>query len=231
MIKEASDAISEKSSRLGKYLSRYQDDLALAGAGGDIRYINAEDVGKVNVGAAGTAERVVGSGKNLDNVPRLDEIEVTFNQNPKHDSEEFARQLKDQEKGMNELTVEEYLKNRERYLAEGRAIEGNTAQQAVREKELTNKIEELFEKGLSWEEAEKQAKIWMDSKAVIHNPDQVAGGNPLNIGGLGDKRINSSLGSQWRYRIDIVDEKIREMAKNMSSEELKNTYLNVKLTN
>ena len=173
MIKEASDAISEKSSRLGKYLSRYQDDLALAGAGGDIRYINAEDVGKVNVGAAGTAERVVGSGKNLDNVPRLDEIEVTFNRNPKHDSEEFARQLKDQEKGMNELTVEEYLKNRERYLAEGRAIEGNAAQQAVREKELTNKIEELFEKGLSWEEAEKQAKIWMDSKAVIHNLDRL----------------------------------------------------------
>lgn len=71
----------------------------------------------------------------------------------------------------------------------------------------------------------------MDSKAAIHNPIQVAGGNPFNIGGLGDKRINSSLGSHWRYRIDIVDDKIREMAKNMSSEELKSTYLNVKLTN
>ena len=29
-----------------------------------------------------------------------------------------VRQLKDQEKGMNELTVDEYLKNRERYIAE-----------------------------------------------------------------------------------------------------------------
>jgi len=35
MIKEASDAISEKASRLGKYLSRYQDYLALAGADGE----------------------------------------------------------------------------------------------------------------------------------------------------------------------------------------------------
>lgn len=43
--------------------------------------------------------------------------------------------------------------------------------------------------------------------------------------------VNSSIGSQWRYRIDVVDEQIREMAKNMTSEQLKNTYLNVKLTN
>nr|WP_255256285.1 MULTISPECIES: polymorphic toxin type 15 domain-containing protein [Bacillus cereus group] len=35
---------------------------------------------------------------------------MNFNRNVKHDSEEFARQLKDQEKGMNELTVDEYLK-------------------------------------------------------------------------------------------------------------------------
>ncbi len=30
---------------------------------------------------------------------------------------------------------------------------------------------------------------------------------------MGDKRINSSIGSQWRYRIDIVDEQIKELAK------------------
>ncbi|MBD8037383.1 hypothetical protein H9635_11560 [Solibacillus sp. A46] len=38
------------------------------------------------------------------------------------------------------------------------------------------------------------------------------------------------MGSQWRYRIDIVDEQIRGMAKNMPPEQLKSTYLNVKLT-
>ncbi len=59
--------------------------------------------------------------KHLDDVPRTKEIEVNFKRNVKHDSEEFTRQLKDQEKGMNELTIDEYLKNRERYIAEGRA--------------------------------------------------------------------------------------------------------------
>ena len=39
-----------------------------------------------------------GEVKNLDNVPRIDEIEVNFNYKTKFDSEEFARQLKDQEK-------------------------------------------------------------------------------------------------------------------------------------
>lgn len=176
-------------------------------------------------GSKGTSN----GGKHLYDVSRLDKIEIRFNRNYKHDSEEFARQLKAQEEGMNKLTADEYLKNRERYIAEGRAIEGNAAQQAAREKALSKKIEELFEDGMSWEEAEKNAEIWLKTQAALHNPDQIAGGNPLHIGGMGDKRINSSLGSQWKYRIDIVDEKIGELAKNMTPEQLKNTYLNVKL--
>lgn len=47
---------------------------------------------------------------------------------------------------------------------------------------------------------------------------------------MGDKRINSSIGSQWKYRIDIVDEQIGERAKLMTPKQRKNTYLNVKLT-
>ncbi|WP_079708996.1 polymorphic toxin type 15 domain-containing protein [Paraliobacillus ryukyuensis] len=171
-----------------------------------------------------------GNVKHLDDVPRIKEVEVNFKRNDKHDSEEFARQLKDQEKGMNELTVDEYLKNREKYIEQGRAIEGNAAQQATREKALNKKIEELFESGMSWEEAEIKANSWLKTQAALHNPDQIAGGNPLNIGGMGDKRINSSIGSQWKYRIDIVDEQIGELAKLMTPEQRKSTYLNVKLT-
>ncbi|WP_371261390.1 polymorphic toxin type 15 domain-containing protein [Bacillus sp. OV322] len=40
------------------------------------------------------------------------------------------------------------------------------------------------------------------------------------IGGLGDEGINSSIGSQWRYRIDIVDEQIKELAKCMTPKQL-----------
>lgn len=130
---------------------------------------------------------------------------------------------------MNKLTVDEYLKNRERYIADGRAIEGNMAQKAAREKALADKVDELRSSGMSLKEAETQAQKWLDTQAALHNPDQIAGGNPLNIGGMGDRAINSSIGSQWKYRIDAVDEQIQAMVKNMTDTERKNTYLNVKL--
>ncbi|MCU5098419.1 hypothetical protein OCD71_27570, partial [Bacillus wiedmannii] len=51
-------------------------------------------------GVKGTGEVM-----NLDNVPRIDEMEVNCNYKTKFGSEEFARQLKDQEKGMNALNI------------------------------------------------------------------------------------------------------------------------------
>jgi len=68
------------------------------------------------------------------NVPRIEEIEVKFKRNKKHDSEEFKRQLKDQQDGINEITVEEFLTNRDRYLKDGRALEGDAAQKLARKK-------------------------------------------------------------------------------------------------
>jgi hypothetical protein len=130
---------------------------------------------------------------------------------------------------MNELTIEEYLKNRERYLNEGRAIEGNAAQKLARQEALKEKVLELRKQGLSRQEANIKAEQWLKTQAALHNPDQIAGGNPLNIGGMGDKKINSSIGSQWKYRIDVIDEQIREISKNISETERKKTYLNVKL--
>ncbi|KHD37937.1 hypothetical protein NL50_00005, partial [Clostridium acetobutylicum] len=170
-----------------------------------------------------------GAVKAEQSISRIDEVEVKFNYKTKYDEDEFARQLADQEAGMNKLTVDEYLKNRERYIAEGRAIEGNMAQQAARKEAQAEKIAELRKSGLSYSEAKKQAKEWITSQAALHNPDQIAGGNPLNIGGMGDKAINSSIGSQWKYRIDAVDEQIKALSDKMTEAERKSTYLNVKL--
>lgn len=130
---------------------------------------------------------------------------------------------------MNELTVSEYLKNRERYILEGRAIEGNAAQQAAREKAFVDKVDELQDMGLSLKDAETEAQKWMDTQAALHNPDQIAGGNPLKVDDVGDTNVNSSIGIQWKYRIDKVDEKIRALALNMTESERENTFINVKL--
>ena len=160
---------------------------------------------------------------------RIEQIKVEFNYNKKYDETEFSRQLANQEKGMNELTVAEYLQNRERYIAEGRAIEGNAAQKAAREKAFVDKVDELQDKGLSLKEAEIEAHKWLDTQAALHNPDQIAGGTPGMVSGMGNKNINSSIGSQWKYRINDLDEQIREISKNMSQYECENTYLDVKL--
>nr|WP_288826852.1 polymorphic toxin type 15 domain-containing protein [uncultured Clostridium sp.] len=189
--------------------------------------VDAEDVSK-SIKKSGTGPGTFAEGAG--DVRKLDEIEVKFKQNPKHDSDEFTRQLKAQEDGMNQLTVDEYLTNRDRYLAEGRALEGNAAQQAAREQALTDKIEELVDSGKSIEDATKQANDWMNSQAALHNPDQIAGGNPLNVSGMGDKGINSSLGSQWKYRIDDVDAQIRKAAEMMTEAERQSTHLNIKFT-
>ncbi|WP_336047119.1 polymorphic toxin type 15 domain-containing protein, partial [Solibacillus ferritrahens] len=174
----------------------------------------------------GSSEKVTKPGY----VPRIREIEVEFTRrNPKHDSKEFARQLKDQEEGINELTVDEFIKNRDRYLKDGRAIEGDAAQKLARKKALQNKVDELRRDGLSYEEAEKKANEWIKGQAALHNPDQIAGGNPTKIGGLGDKDINSSIGSQWRSRIKDLDKQVRAIGNNMTEEERKTTYLNIKL--
>ena len=165
----------------------------------------------------------------LDEIKRIDEIEVEFNYNSKYDETEFARQLADQQKGMNELTVQEYLDNRQKYIEQGRAIESNVAQQAAREKAFVDKVDELQDAGLSLKEAEEQAQKWLDTQAALHNPDQVAGGFASNVGGVGDKGVNSSIGSQWRYRIDDIDAQIQKMAESMSEAEKNSTYLNVNL--
>ncbi|MGE7184028.1 polymorphic toxin type 15 domain-containing protein [Peribacillus sp. NPDC006672] len=88
----------------------------------------------------------------------------------------------------------------------------------ARQEVLKDKIAELRKQGLSRADATKQALEWLETKAALHNPDHIAGGRADIIGGLADKRVNSSIGSQWKYRIDVVDEQIREIAKNMSPE-------------
>ena len=154
---------------------------------------------------------------------------VRFKRNPKHDAVEFERQLKGQEKGLNSLTVYEFLQNRDRYIDKGRAPEGNAAQKAAREKAKLDKIGELREKGLSRKEAEDQASKWIKGQAALHNPDQIAGGNPTDITGMGDTRINSSLGSQWKNNVNEFDKKVRDSTAKMTEAEKKIIKLNVKL--
>ena len=155
--------------------------------------------------------------------------EPPFERNSNHDVNEFKKQIEGQEAGMNKLTVDEFLKNRDRYLEEGRSKEGSAEQHRYREQVRAEKVAEYRGQGYNRREANKMADSYMSDKAALHAPDQVAGGDPTNITGLGDSRINSSLGSQWKTRIDAIDAQIREQAADMTPEQRATTYLNIEL--
>ncbi len=243
----ASRVSREFSSQAGESLAKHGDDVSRglrhAGGGGRAGSEFASEAGEefarhgddVAKGLEETAETGKRVADNFaddigEEIPRLDEVSVEFEYKDKFDETEFSRQLKGQQDGLNDLTVQEYFDNRERYLKEGRSKEGSKAQKAARKKALEDKTRELILSGDTPDVAEKKAKEWMKEQAALHDPDQIAGGDPTKIRGVGDSRINSSLGVQWKKRIDAMDEQIRKLAAGLSPEELKTTYLNINLS-
>ena len=59
---------------------------------------------------------------------------------------------------------------------------------------------------MSYRKAEEKALEWIKTQAVLHDPDMIAGGKPLNITGMGNARVNSSIGSQWKNQIKELDQ-------------------------
>jgi hypothetical protein len=139
---------------------------------------------------------------------------------------EFRRQLKGQQEGLNRLTVAEYLENI------ANPIKRSPAVARAARKDLQNKLQERFQKELlkslsprdARAEALKQAKELMSTLAGLHNPDLGAGGKDI-IGDFGDRQVNSSIGPQWRPKIEELKEAAQRVPESLRQE----TYLNVKL--
>ncbi|RQT69277.1 hypothetical protein DF029_21645 [Burkholderia cepacia] len=154
-----------------------------------------------------------------------------FKKNAKGDPKEYDRQLLEQEKGLNDLSVKEYLEGRARYQEIGRAGTGAAQEQARAKysRELANQFEEaLGERGIFGEAAQKQAAEMaaerMKTLAALHNPDMIAGGKDV-VTMMGDRGVNSSIGSQWKDRVAELD----EAAKNVPEAERGGTKMNAKL--
>lgn len=169
--------------------------------------------------------------RQTDNVERMDKkITLGFTCPKDLDSKEFRRQLRNQERGINRQTVYENMHNRMEYQSSGRSLEGNEVQRKTREKELAKRIKENQEKGMDYSKAKKEAENELKNKAVLHNPDQIAGGDPKNVSSrLGDASVNSSIGAQWRKNVLTLDKEVKEYSKGKTTEELKSIKMNVKL--
>ena len=164
-------------------------------------------------------------------------VEVKFNSknfedNPA-DKAEYIRQLKNQEEALNNLTIQEYLDNIENYKINGRGSESAKVQKKIREKVFEDKVEELLDlyPDKNLKELEIEAENWLSTQAALHNPDMSAGGSPFSVTGVGDARINSSIGSQWgNGKAKFLEMQIRESIKSIDSKAYTTTFLNVKLT-
>ncbi|WJE11133.1 polymorphic toxin type 15 domain-containing protein [Pseudoalteromonas sp. JC3] len=141
----------------------------------------------------------------------------------------YARQLKNQEKGLNDLTIGEYRENRDRYKNMKRKGTG-TAQNDYRdefEDKLFQSLKQSYGRNKSRTEAKELAAQRtteiMKNLHALHDPDMGAGGYD-KVTRLGDKRVNESIGPQWakapigskkgdKTRVELMDEQVEKAFK------------------
>jgi len=161
---------------------------------------------------------------------------------------EFDQQLKGQETGLNNMLLNNWETNVTNYAnrkmqtasedkpGSGRDPKGAKSQQEARDKYHAKRIAEEINKDKSNQSGDQkklaaQMKVdkEMEGLAALHDPDQVAGGDPTKITGLGNKRVNSSIGSQWRTKASGFIAKIRSRVVGIAKAIMNILHLNVKL--
>jgi hypothetical protein len=99
--------------------------------------------------------------------------------------QEYDRQLDLQQDGLNNLTISEWQHNVADYGLNHRI--GQSDQAAARV---------------------DAGGVPGDDTAILHGPDQIAGGRPDTYYGLGDTHINSSIGSQWKTNMANLQRRV-----------------------
>lgn len=152
---------------------------------------------------------------------------------PAHKFPEFDRQIAGQEKGLNNMTVNEYILGRKAFNDGVSQRDPDVARAARRkyEKELKNELLKRLRKesGMSGDAAKaaaaKRAADLMKTLAALHNPDMVAAGKDV-ISDFGDRNINSRIGAQWNKGERLAE---LDRAAEAVPASIRSTNLNVKL--
>lgn len=171
-------------------------------------------------------------------VPRISDtpikIDMPYDRNKYSNDEvnEICEQCYMQEDGLNDLSVAQFLENYENRIQNGRSAEGASRQKEYREGIIEIEAEKLIENNpnISYDEARATVANMCKNSAVLHNPDQRAGGDPGNVYAMGSKRINGLLGWSWGLNkgAEKLYQEIKDISSNMTEEEKKTTYLNVR---
>ena len=170
-----------------------------------------------------------------DNHPHLaeDSIVVDMPANTqRYELEDFAWQALLQEDGLNDLTAYDFIQQYEQYRREGRDPSGAELQANYRSNIIETTIEEIMDAdpGISAQDARREAEQQIRGLAVLHNPDQVAGGSGENVHAAGSRSVNSAFGALWRHgRAEQLYQQVLEASAGMTEEQLRNVYLNVRM--
>ena len=121
--------------------------------------------------------------------------------------EEFNRQLKNQEDGINKMSPDDLIDGIDNYKGMRDPKKSKEIRKLYKDAMFEKRADELLKSTrLSLDEIEKLSKEYAENAAklvaALHNPDGVAGGkDDFNVDNLdkhiGDRGVNSSLGSQW----------------------------------
>lgn len=185
---------------------------------------------------------------------KMNLVTLTFNKvaksGRKYDQKELALQLSEQENALRRMTVAEWLRRYPYYPGADKATRSSvqTADKKARDDyrvqegglmqdNLRNRLtKQYLAEGLSLDDAEDKAEIeakkhmeqFMPTQAALHMPDKIAGGDYLlDIKGLGDKDVNSFIGTQWNS--DGKINSIQSECIRLNTALHKTTYINVKL--
>jgi hypothetical protein len=138
---------------------------------------------------------------------------------PRSKLNEFDRQLAGQQKGLNDLTVDEYLRGRDAFVQKQIKRSSKVAGDAraeFEEKLFGDISAELQSQGMLPEkadvEAAKRAAAKMQTLNALHNPDLVTGGKDV-IADFGDASVNKSIGAHWnkKNRLNELDKAARAL--------------------
>ncbi|MEU2203509.1 polymorphic toxin type 15 domain-containing protein [Microbacterium oleivorans] len=168
--------------------------------------------------------------RNRDGVEDIDTFDVTlrpFKRNKKHDPVEYDRQYNEQMDALQQMPLSDWLRNRTEYVQNGRTPDSLRAQEYARELSFEEKVTELVEAGQDYDDAYASATDWMRTQAATHRLDGIAGGDVTDISGVGDSRVNSSLGSQWRTRVGDIDQAVVRYLEANPGVDITRVYMNV----
>jgi hypothetical protein len=169
--------------------------------------------------------------------------------------DEYKRQLEKQQKGINGMSADDYLRERQAYTGKNPCSKYSPAtggKTKIRDRDVTKKArkdrldqlndqyyDEMRSKGMSRADAkrlgEAKAKREVGNQDPLHNQDMVAGGDDvIGSGGkltgadFGESKVNRHIGSQWNGdRIKGIDAEACQMQKEGRGQDKMNVELRV----